>query len=61
MNLEDCDFIKSDYCTECCGDGYFEYAYKDTGLPFFEQCEFCEDLHLAEVRADIRHDMMKGD
>jgi hypothetical protein len=46
------DFIKSDYCPECDGDG----VSVDDG----EQCLSCEDLHRAEIRADIMMDEAKG-
>jgi len=45
------DFIKSDYCRECDGDGTSEEN---------EQCESCEELHQQELRADRMHDEMKG-
>lgn len=38
------DFIKSDYCEECDGDG----VSIDDG----EQCFECERLHQLELRAD---------
>lgn len=46
------NFIKSDYCQECDGDGM---SPDDNG-----QCLECERLHDLEVRADIRHDIDKG-
>ena len=46
------DFITSDYCTECDGDG----ISKDDG----EQCLECERLHRAELKADRLIDEMKG-
>lgn len=60
------DFIKSDYCTECEGEGFIVYSYV---TPLFdgaqmetdhEQCPECEFLHQQEVRADRMHDEMKG-
>lgn len=61
-NLEDAktqaweghDFIKSDYCLECNGDG--RQVFNDEVI----QCESCEELHKAEVRADRMHDEAKG-
>lgn len=44
------DFIKSDLCLECGGEGYLEHADKDTGLPRFEQCEECERLRKLEEK-----------
>lgn len=42
------DFIKSDYCQECDGDGM---SPDDN-----EQCMECERLHKLEVRADRLQD-----
>lgn len=48
------DFLKSDYCQECSGEGYVEYNDEP------EQCEECERLHRLELRADKMQDIMKG-
>lgn len=42
------DFIKSDYCQECDGDGM---SPEDN-----EQCQECERLHRLELRADRLQD-----
>lgn len=42
------DFIKSDYCQECDGDGM---SPDDN-----EQCPECERLHRLELRADQLQD-----
>lgn len=55
-------WIKSDYCTECDGEGFVRMKTFDTGeYAEFEnfQCEECERLHRLEVRADIRMDEIK--
>lgn len=51
------DFIKSDYCTECGGEGFI-WLYHENPLADSEkeQCESCEELHQAEVRADRMQD-----
>lgn len=51
---EDQDFVKSDYCRECNGDGRQQFGDE------IIQCESCEELHKAEVRADRMHDEAKG-
>lgn len=48
------DWLKSDYCTECDGNGYVIEEENE------EQCAECEHLHRMEVRADIQHDIDKG-
>lgn len=56
------DWIKSDYCNECGGDGYYQRLTHDTGEyqeHEKEQCEECERLHLLEIRADRRMDEIK--
>lgn len=44
------DFLKSDYCTDCNGDGK-----ADDGT----QCQSCEELHEQELRADRMMDSWK--
>lgn len=51
------DFIKSDHCRDCGGEGFF---YLPNGLQEKEQCYTCEELHAAEVRADRMMDEAKG-
>lgn len=46
------DYVKSDYCTECDGDG----VSHDDG----RQCLSCETLSRVEARADRLLDEMKG-
>lgn len=47
------DFIKSDYCRECGGEGFIRTTqHVDEG----EQCEECERLHALELRADRLQD-----
>jgi hypothetical protein len=58
------DFLKSDYCTECDGLGYYEEysqqtAYLVTSMKY--QCPSCEELHQKEARADILEDELKND
>jgi hypothetical protein len=58
------DWIKSDYCQECSGEGFVknlthrteEYAEYET-----DQCEECERLVEIERMADIAADEAKGD
>jgi hypothetical protein len=52
FNLEEKDFVTSDYCTECDGDGVDKV---DGG-----QCFSCEELHAQELRADRLMDEAKG-
>lgn len=60
------DFIKSEYCTECGGEGFITYSYitplfDDTQLETdHEQCPECEHLHRQEVLADRLEDEMRG-
>ena len=55
FNLKDeSDFLRSDYCDECGGNGYLIEEGKE------EQCLNCEEIHNQEVRADRLHDEMKG-
>jgi hypothetical protein len=57
------DYIKSEFCLECGGEGFVkfishqteEYAEYETG-----QCAECEELHKQEIRADRMHDLAKG-
>lgn len=53
------DFIKSDYCTECDGEG-FVWLRHEQGDNDKDQCFECERLHTLEVRADRLHDEAKG-
>lgn len=58
------DWIKSDHCQECGGEGFYSFVSHDTGeYREYEkdQCPECERLHDLEVKADILHDQMKGD
>lgn len=61
---EEQDFLKSDYCGECGGEGFIKFATspKDSSFTEYEieQCEECERLHRAESYADLMHDMAKG-
>jgi hypothetical protein len=53
ISVTECeDFITSDYCTECNGDGI--------SLDDGEQCFSCEELHTQELRADRLMDEAKG-
>lgn len=63
------DFMKSDYCTECDGEGKVFIGFKvgfdpkrmgQFDIDEFEQCQSCEELHRTEVRADRMMDEMKG-
>lgn len=45
-------YIMSDFCHECDGDGIDKFDG--------EQCQECERLHKEEVRADMMHDLLKG-
>ena len=55
------DWIKSDYCHECGGEGFIwlhhENPLADNDK---EQCEECERLHQLELRADRLEDEAKG-
>lgn len=53
------DFIKSDFCTECDGEGFI-WLHDPYTASKKEQCFECERLHRLEVRADRLHDEMKG-
>lgn len=55
------DFIKSDFCNECGGDGYY-WRHHENPLADSEkeQCEECERLHQLEIRADRLQDEAKG-
>lgn len=53
------DWIKSDYCTTCDGEGYV-WVHDHFSDSEKEQCAKCEHLHRMEVRADIQHDIEKG-
>lgn len=56
------DYIKSDYCEECGGVGYYTHKvglFDDYQLEK-EQCEVCEELHRQEILADRLEDEMKG-
>lgn len=55
---EDYDFVTSDYCNQCCGNGYQKFIYPD-GTHDLIQCESCENLHRDEIRADIMMDAWK--
>ena len=51
-------FIKSDYCTECDGDGYTWSHHENPAADSEKkQCEECERLHALEVKADIYSDL----
>jgi hypothetical protein len=54
------DFLKSDYCPICEGEG-FVWLHHENPLADSEkeQCETCKDLHQQELRADRMHDQMK--
>lgn len=55
-------WLKSDYCTECDGEGFIRFKSHETEEYVeydSEQCEECERLHLLEVRADMRMDAIK--
>lgn len=63
------DFLKSDYCQECEGEGRIFVGLKSVFNPktmdfydvdVFEQCESCEELHAKELRADRLMDEWKG-
>lgn len=57
------DWVKSDYCNECGGDGFLNHLTHDTGEYKEyekEQCEECERLVDLERRADIAQDIAKG-
>lgn len=56
------DWVKSDYCTECGGEGFYTHStplFDDVQIEE-EQCPECERLHELEVRADIAQDVAKG-
>jgi hypothetical protein len=53
------DFIRSEYCYECDGLGYLVVKRNDHSEEF-EQCYECEELLQQELRADILHDILKG-
>jgi hypothetical protein len=59
-DFDESDFIKSDYCRECDGGG-FVWLHHENPLADSEkeQCQSCEDLHRAEVRADNMMDAWK--
>lgn len=57
------DWIVSDHCTECDGEGFIRFISHDTGEYReyeVDQCPECERLHELEVRADIAQDKAKG-
>lgn len=55
------DFIKSDYCQECGGDGYtWSHHENPAGDSEKKQCELCKELHQSELRFEILIDSMKG-
>lgn len=57
---DDEDFLSSDYCTECGGVGYVWLRHENPLADNEkEQCESCEDLHIAECRADNMMDAWK--
>jgi hypothetical protein len=56
------DWIVSDHCTECDGEGFVRFVSHDTGEYReyeVDQCEECERLCELERRADIDHDRFK--
>lgn len=57
------DWTKSGYCDECGGDGFVKFISHET--PEYvehetDQCQECERLVEVERRADIQHDIAKG-
>jgi hypothetical protein len=55
------DYIKSDYCTECDGEGFVYLIHENPSADNDkEQCAECEELHQQELYADRLHDEMKG-
>lgn len=52
------DFIKSPYCDECGGNGCTPALPNHWQV---EQCEECERQTEMERRADIAHDIARGD
>lgn len=56
-HLSNNDWIKSDYCQECGGEGFVVVNHKENEI---DQCEECERLHALELRADRLQDEMKG-
>jgi excinuclease UvrABC ATPase subunit len=59
MKAEFDDFVRSEYCCECGGTGAIQHDLDDYQTEYI-QCESCEDLHLAEVRADRMQDEWAG-
>ena len=61
LKEEEANFLRSDYCDECGGNGYL---YKVHENPLAdnerEQCPTCESLHDQELKADRLHDELKG-
>lgn len=57
------DWIKSEDCTECDGEGYIKFISHQTE-EYVEhekdQCQECERLVEIERRADIYEDISKG-
>lgn len=53
------DFIKSDFCTECEGEG-FVWLRHEQGDNDKEQCAECEELARLEYKADLAHEIAKG-
>ena len=57
------DYLKSDNCEDCGGEGFRYYITHQTEEYVeheTDQCAECEELHKQEVRADRLHDEMKG-
>lgn len=57
MNIKDFDFVSSEYCTECGGEGYLVVNAREGEI---DQCESCEELHRQELIADRMQDQAKG-
>jgi RecJ-like exonuclease len=57
------DWIKSDHCQECDGEGHYTHWTQvfDDYESDKEQCPECERLHALELRADRMMDEAKGD
>lgn len=55
------DFIKSDFCTECDGEGFVWLRHENPAADSEkEQCAECEELARLEWKADLAHEIAKG-
>jgi hypothetical protein len=57
------DYIKSEFCTECDGEGFIKFISHQTEEHVeyeTDQCAECEELHKQEVYVDRMCDIAKG-